>query len=297
MITNDFTHTHANVIQFYMDQYINTTNQIQLIMEKQSDLTKLIRELNDYQLLMVSRQNDLLRLLNECIHRNLRQPELYSDTTNQTHTPERLTSTNQRPLYETFSDILQENTPNNSTPNRSASQRYYPNTDPLPTPRTTRHNTTRFNLNSSSTPTTTTPSTPTTSLSTTTPSTTSSNDYANILIYSLLPDRTSRNPQTSTTTTTNLASTLLETFMDEFLNPVSRAPTEEQIQNGTTLTVYRNIQEPVNTSCPISLNVFQAQDEILQINSCNHNYSPSSLREWFRTNNHCPLCRTDIREI
>ena len=287
MITNDFTHTHANVIQFYMDQYINTTNQIQLIMEKQSDLTKLIRELNDYQLLLVSRQNDLLRSLNECIHRNIRQPELYSDTSNQTHTSERLTSTNHQTLYETFSDILQENTPNNSIPNRSASHRYYPNIEPLPTPRTTRHNTSRFNLNSLSS----TPTTP----STTTPSTTSSNDYANILIYSLLPERTSRNPRTSTTT--NLASTLLETFMDEFLNPVSTAPTEEQIQNGTTLTVYRNIQEPVNTSCPISLNVFQAQDEILQINSCNHNYSPSSLREWFRTNNHCPLCRTDIREI
>ena len=279
MITNDFTSIHNNVTQFYMDQYINTTNQIQLIMDKQSDLTKLIRDLNDYQLLLVSRQNDLLRSLNECVQRNLRQPELISETTNQPPRPDQVPSTNREQLSD---DNLSERLNAVTFENTGVPRGYYPNLDPLPTPRPTRHNTTRFTLNSlSSSPTTTT--------------TTNTQPFDNYLIYSFLPERTSRNPQTASAP--NLASTLLETFIDEFLNPVSTAPTEEQIQNGTTLTIYRDIQDPVNTSCPISLNIFQPEDEILQINSCRHNYSPPSLREWFRTNNHCPLCRIDVREI
>ena len=124
--------------------------------------------------------------------------------------------------------------------------------------------------------------------------------FDNYLIYTFLPDGTSRTTTTrppQTSTTGNLASTLLETFIDEFLNPVSTAPTNEQIQEATSSITYREIPNPVNTSCPISLNVFQEEDAILQINRCRHNYTPSSLLEWFRSNNHCPLCRIDIRDI
>lgn len=260
MITNDYT---QRVIQFYMDQYINTTNQIQLIMNKQDDLTKLIRELNDYQLLLVSRQNELLRSLNECVQINNSRTRLVSETTNQPVTQEEPSSDND----------LSENT--------HVPRVYYPNLDPLPSYRQSRHNTyTSSPTNTNLASTRTTASTP---------------SFDNYLIYSFLPERTSRNSRNSQTTTPNLASSLIETFIDEFLNPVITAPTQEQIEQGTTLTIYRDIQQPVNTSCPISLNIFQPDDEILQINRCHHNYSPSSLREWFRTNNHCPLCRIDIR--
>lgn len=274
MITNDFT---QGVIQFYMDQYTSTTNQIQLIMNKQDDLTKLIRELNDYQLLLVSRQNDLLRSLNDCVQINNRRAELISETTNQPVTQEEPSSDND--LSERLNAVTFENT--------RVPRGYYPNLDPLPSYRQSRRNT------SSPTTATTATSTRTTS---TTASTASSPPFDNYLIYSFLPERTSRTSRNSQTPTSpNLASSLIETFIDEFLNPVITAPTQEQIEQGTTLTIYRDIQQPVNTSCPISLNLFQPDDVILQIDRCRHNYSPPLLREWFRTNNHCPLCRIDIR--
>jgi hypothetical protein len=261
MITNDFTPRQTNMVEFYTNQYIQTSNQIQTLMDKQSDLVKLIRELNDYQYLLIARQSELLRSLNEinCIPQPL----------NQTFTPNNLPSANQEPLSETIRNI-----------------------QPLSTPRTTSRNPPRFTDSLSSVPPRTTPVTSSTS-----------STFDNYLVYTFLPNET---PRTTTRTTTrnsqtlnptNLASTLLETFIDEFLNPVSTAPTEQQIQEATTSMTYREISNPVNTNCPISLNVFQQEDAVLQINRCRHNYTPSSLLEWFHSNNHCPLCRIDIREV
>lgn len=269
MITNDFASSQRSLMEFYTTQYIQITNQIQTLMDKQSDYTKLIRELNDYQFLLVSRQNELLRLLNEVAHSTTIISQPTPDPTN-------LPSANQEPLSETIQNS------------------YYPNLDrPLATPRPTRNNTSHFTDSRPAIP--SIPPRTTTSTTSSNPST-----FDNYLIYTFLPDGTSRTTTTrppQTSTTGNLATTLLETFIDEFLNPVSTAPTNEQIQDATSSLTYRDIINPVNTNCPISLNVFQEEDVILQINRCRHNYTPSSLLEWFRSNNHCPLCRIDIRDI
>jgi hypothetical protein len=247
MITNDFTPRQRYMIEFYTNQYNQTTNQIQTLMDKQSDLTKLIRELNDYQHLLFSRQQELLRLLNE----------VYSVT----ETIQQTFTSNQEPLSET----------NRTNSNISPPQH---------------RNTTRFTEPISQIP----------SRSTTSNPSTLDNNY---LVYTFLHNDTSRTTSRNTQSlpTTNLASSFIETFIDEFLNPVSTAPTNEQIQEATTSITYRDISNPVNTNCPISLNVFQQEDVVLQINRCRHNYTPSSLLEWFHSNNHCPLCRIDIREV
>jgi hypothetical protein len=257
MITNDFTPRQTNMVEFYTNQYIQTSNQIQTLMDKQSDLVKLIRELNDYQYLLIARQTELLCSLNEIN----RIPE----PINQTFTPNNLPSANQEPVSETIRNI-----------------------QPLSTPRTTPRNPSRFTDSLSSVPSRTPPVTSSTS-----------STFDNYLVYTFLPNETTRTTtrNSQTLNPTNLASTLLETFIDEFLNPVSTAPTEQQIQEATTSMTYREITNPVNTNCPISLNVFQQEDAVLQINRCRHNYTPSSLLEWFRSNNHCPLCRIDIREV
>ncbi len=280
MITNDMTQSN-NTMQFYMNQYINTSNQIQLIMDKQNDLIKLIKELNDYQLLLVSRQTDLLNSINELNTQRSNTTQPIPETNNQTYTPSHLPSANQQPISETMNNIPRG---------------YYPNLDrPTPSYRLSRDNTIRS--------TQTIPQTTPQTIPQTTSQTTSQSAYDNYLIYTIFPEgrtrTTNRSPQTTTSNRsrqTSLASTLLETFLDEFLNPVSTSPTNEQIQDATTSFVYENISDPVNTSCPISLNTFQGDDTILQINRCRHNYNPSSLLEWFRTNTQCPLCRIDIRE-
>jgi len=288
MITNDLTLSQTNTMQFYMNQYTNTSNQIQLIMDKQNDLIKLIKELNDYQIILVSRQSDLLNSINELNNHRSNPSQSIPETINQTYTPSHLPTANQRPISETI----------NNTP-----RGYYPNLDrPLSSYRVPRDNTLR---STQTTPQTTTPQSTTpqsTTPQSTTPQSTQS-AYDNYLIYTFFPEgrnrTTNRSPQTTSSNRshqTNLASTLIETFLDEFLNPVSTSPTNEQIQDATTSFVYEDISDPVNTSCPISLNTFQRDDTILQINRCRHNYTPSSLLEWFRTNTQCPLCRIDIRE-
>jgi len=278
MITNDLTQGQPNTLQFYINQYDNTSNQIQLIMEKQNDLIKLVRELNDYQYLLVSRQSELLNSINRLNNRSSSPSPSLSETINQTQPPSHLPTANQQPLSETTNNIPRG---------------YYPNLDTSLASR----------RSSQTTPQTTQPQT--TQPQTHRPSrSTSQAAYDNNLIYTYFPEgrtrSTNRAPQTTSSNRsreTNLTSSLIETFLDEFLNPVNTAPTSEQIQQSTTSFVYEDIIEPVNTSCPISLNTFQSDDTILQINRCRHNYTPTSLMEWFTSNTHCPLCRIDIRDI
>jgi hypothetical protein len=116
----------------------------------------------------------------------------------------------------------------------------------------------------------------------------SQRDY-DYVIYSVVPERNRQTPRQST-------SSIVDEFINSFLNPVNITPSQEQIQNSTTHMIYNELTNPLNTSCPISLVSFQSDDEILQINRCHHNYNPSSLLEWFRENTICPLCRIDIRD-
>ena len=52
----------------------------------------------------------------------------------------------------------------------------------------------------------------------------------------------------------------------------------------------------MNVSCPITLERFESNTEVLQILGCNHVFNPTSLQQWFQTNVRCPICRYDIRD-
>jgi hypothetical protein len=60
--------------------------------------------------------------------------------------------------------------------------------------------------------------------------------------------------------------------------------------------LYSQIENPINTSCPINLDVFNEESEITQIVHCGHIFNRNSLRSWFQNNVRCPVCRYDIRE-
>ena len=72
-------------------------------------------------------------------------------------------------------------------------------------------------------------------------------------------------------------------------------PTFEQIQNAVRNIQYSSIIDPINESCPISLEPFQQQDNVTQINQCNHIFNTNELNHWFESNVQCPVCRYDIR--
>ena len=84
--------------------------------------------------------------------------------------------------------------------------------------------------------------------------------------------------------------------MASFYDNVPVYPTEQQITSGTTRVLYSNIEEPLNITCPITLERFESDTEVLQILGCNHIFNPTSLQQWFQSNVRCPICRYDIRD-
>jgi hypothetical protein len=85
-------------------------------------------------------------------------------------------------------------------------------------------------------------------------------------------------------------------LLSNFLNSnVIVRPTNQQIENASRLVSYSQIQNPNSEACPISLERFNPNDEVRQINHCGHIFLPNEFNEWFHTNVRCPVCRYDIR--
>ena len=85
-------------------------------------------------------------------------------------------------------------------------------------------------------------------------------------------------------------------YESDFLNPVVVRPSREQITSATELGSYQDIENPINTTCPITLRSFQTNDNVYRIKHCGHLFSKNELDNWFLENTKCPVCRYDIRE-
>jgi Ring finger domain len=94
------------------------------------------------------------------------------------------------------------------------------------------------------------------------------------------------------TSTTDIFSQIFQSF----LQPVDVFPTQEQIEAATRRVRYGNILRPLNTSCPISMEEFSDNDNVIMIRYCGHIFNTENLTNWFRNNCRCPVCRYDIRE-
>ena len=107
---------------------------------------------------------------------------------------------------------------------------------------------------------------------------------------------TSRNNYTNTNLNSNTAVNRdWRHFLTNFFTSITIAPTQEQIRAATTSCVYSSIENPINDSCPISLERFSPDDNVIQINHCGHIFNPNQLNSWFLSNVRCPVCRYDIR--
>lgn len=108
-----------------------------------------------------------------------------------------------------------------------------------------------------------------------------------------------------TPNTNNLEQTLLSPIASMFenataemfsnLTPVIVRPTRQQLDRATRIVRYGDIENPINTQCPISLENFQDGSNVVQILICRHIFQPSSFNQWFNSNVRCPICRYDIR--
>ena len=89
---------------------------------------------------------------------------------------------------------------------------------------------------------------------------------------------------------------LIENQVNNELEPVIIYPSQTQIELATRRIQYSDILNPLNTSCPISLEDFSGNDIVVEIRYCGHIFRPQHITNWFRNNCRCPVCRYDIRE-
>ena len=113
-----------------------------------------------------------------------------------------------------------------------------------------------------------------------------------------------RYPNTNTTTrptnvrpyaTSQLLSYVLYPTNQSLFSDVIVHPTENEILNATELINYNHAAEYNNNTCPITLEEFNHGERICQIKHCGHIFREEALRNWFRRNVRCPVCRYDIR--
>ena len=70
--------------------------------------------------------------------------------------------------------------------------------------------------------------------------------------------------------------------------------TPDEVGRATEAAVYSDISTN-QLMCPITQQNFLPDDNILRIRHCEHVFTASRLRQWFRSHNDCPVCRYDIR--
>jgi Ring finger domain len=70
--------------------------------------------------------------------------------------------------------------------------------------------------------------------------------------------------------------------------------TNEQIAAATETLEY-SPGEYTHTVCPISLEEFVEGEQVCRITHCGHMFREAAIRNWFRRNVRCPVCRYDIR--
>jgi hypothetical protein len=92
----------------------------------------------------------------------------------------------------------------------------------------------------------------------------------------------------------------LEEYMDEEEDDEEEddeegAPSPTEIDAATRTIRFGDLEDPLNTSCPISHENFEDDQTVTQLNHCSHIFNTDSIQRWFETGHQCPVCRHDIR--
>jgi hypothetical protein len=84
-------------------------------------------------------------------------------------------------------------------------------------------------------------------------------------------------------------------ILQNFYSNVPVRPSQRQIDIATRIIRFGDIEDPLNNSCPITLERFNNSNNVTQILECRHNFNSVNINEWFNSNVRCPVCRYDIR--
>jgi len=84
-------------------------------------------------------------------------------------------------------------------------------------------------------------------------------------------------------------------LLQSFMSPIVVRATQVEIENATSIIRFSEIENPLNNSCPISLEPFTQDEGVTMIKYCGHIFKTIEIQHWFETNVRCPVCRYDIR--
>lgn len=95
----------------------------------------------------------------------------------------------------------------------------------------------------------------------------------------------------------NLVGSLMADLLEQAITPSSsvRGATQEEIANASHTLRYSEIENPISEQCPISLETFEPDEWVIQLNHCGHIFRKELLDAWFVNNSHCPVCRHNIQ--
>lgn len=111
-----------------------------------------------------------------------------------------------------------------------------------------------------------------------------------------------QNPFTLNPFTSNTFTSQRQTTNNRNLyNAVYNTRNQTRLSNGeiaysTYTSNYNEIENPINSSCPITFQQFDSSQNVMVINQCRHIFNERALRNWFTYNTRCPLCRHNLRE-
>ena len=85
--------------------------------------------------------------------------------------------------------------------------------------------------------------------------------------------------------------------VNSFYENIPVIATLAQQMAATRIVTFSQIAQPLNNSCPVTLDRFQPDSRVTQLVSCGHIFTTSGITAWLQTNVRCPVCRHDIRYI
>lgn len=103
-------------------------------------------------------------------------------------------------------------------------------------------------------------------------------------------------PLDTNTQTGSTFQNLVQSLLQQNLEPVVVRPTLAQVTRGTLNHTYSNIQNPIDERCSICLSNFNPNDTVVEIHCCHHLFHSGCLLRHFDSGVRCPMCRHDIRE-
>jgi hypothetical protein len=116
------------------------------------------------------------------------------------------------------------------------------------------------------------------------------------------PYRVNNNNETPNNSIESVPSQLIESLLFAIINSSNDNNVEETMLTNDEITIYikncefKDIVNPLNSTCPITMEAFQPNTVVMQLINCGHVFNEPELRKWITMRRICPICRNNITQ-